>query len=347
MLRILLRTASRRLAAIGVCATAILAVAVPTATADVLGRGGPRHVVDRLTGICESATEIPARLLPDSIDISVCDLRGTLVRAGSLTVRVPHSAGKGANAASIVTGDAPANTVTDLRVLNTGRKVVVDVVRLGEQAGVLPPEASKAATRRIRHTARACTASAHAYTGVRNDDMRWHLDAESIPAYLNRDLAATAIVDGARRLAHGANDCGLGRLAGVQQEYAGVTSRPANCHGPDGQSTVGFGHRPAETLGTACWWYSLVDGEKRIFETDIRFQAGPDMFYNVEPLDCTGRYNLTGVAVHEFGHAFGLAHVNEQRFPYQTMSPVAPTCSYEPATLARGDWLGLRGRYGG
>lgn len=289
---------------------------------------------------CESAAEVPARLVPDTVDLSRCDLRGTLIRAGTLTVRVPRQAGRGATASSLVTADAPASTVTRLSVVNTGGEVRVDVVHAGDapaQGAAMEPAVSD-----------GCTKAGYAYLDTHNARMTWYFNADSVPAYLSDRLAEQAIAEGARRTATGANDCGLPPLTGIEQSYAGTTSDHVDCAGPDGRSTVGFGPRPTGTLATSCWWWNrTADGVREVYEVDTRFQDDPGTFYYSEPSRCSGRsYQLTGVAAHEFGHAFGLAHISEQRYPHQTMSTVAPTCSDAQASLGRGDWLGLRNLYG-
>lgn len=344
MLTTLMRSTRGRAIVAVVATVAAMAFAVP-ASAGLLNdtEEGLDRLLSHVTGGCESAVEVPATLLSDPIDISTCDLRGTLVHAGSLALRIPRTGGTGAATASLVTEDAPASTVTGLSVINTGREIVARVMRLGE-ATMTRGAPDKSRTRTA--AADACSVQAHAYTGTYNERMRWRLNRDTIPSYLRGDLTAAAVADGARRVARGANDCGLRELTGVQQENLGSTARRADCGGPDGQSIVDFGERPEGTLATACWWYS-VDGDVReIFEADVRFRDHPGTFYNVEPLGCTGRYALSGVATHEFGHVFGLAHVSESRFPHQTMSPSAPECSYDQSTLGRGDWLGLRNLYG-
>lgn len=335
-----MRSARVRATVAGVSMVAAVGFALP-ASAGLLDMTDDHldELLDRLGGTCEAAVEVPASLLPQTIDLSACDLRGTVVRAGALTVRVPLADRTGARAASVVTDEAPLGTVTGLSVVNTGRRVIVDVMRLGEKR-------TRPALRPLRAQTTACSAKAHAYLGTRNDALQWHLNAATTPSDLQPNIAAQAIIDGAGNLARGANDCGLRPLTGVTQDYQGTTSRRVNCQGPDGQSTVDFGARPEETLATACWWYTAEGATKSVFEADIRFQDNPDTFYTIQPLRCRERYALTGIATHEFGHAFGLAHVSEERFPHQSMSPAAPSCSYDQMTLGRGDWLGLRGLYG-
>ena len=59
---------------------------------------------------------------------------------------------------------------------------------------------------------------------------------------------------------------------------------------------------------------------------------------------CASSWSIRAVATHEFGHAFGLAHVTLLH-PNQTMSPLILPCQNSQATLGRGDVLGLRAKY--
>lgn len=343
MLRSLLRSTRGRITAVATIAAAALGLAVP-ASADLLGTGSDLDkLLEHIGGSCESATEVPARLLPTAIDVSACDLRGTLVHAGSLTARIPQTAGTGTGSASVVTEDAPPGTVTELSALNTGDSILVDVVRLGERSGDGAPPRGDGAEAADE---RGCSTDAHAYIGTRNDGFEWRFNRGTTPGYLNDDLTEVALIRGARTIADGSNHCGLQPLTGVEQSYSGPTSERARCAGPDGQSTVDFGHRPEKTLATTCWWYSTDGGVQRVYEADIRFQDAPGTFYHVEPPACEGRYEFAGITAHEFGHAFGLAHVREDLYPHQTMSAVAPKCSNAQSSLGRGDWTGLRSLYG-
>lgn len=344
MPRSLVRSTRGRVAAVATVAAATVGLALPASATGLLGSGDKLdRLLAHLGGSCVAATEIPARLLPASVDISACDLRGTLVQAGSLSVRIPRAPESGVRSASVVTEDAPASTVTGLSARNTGDRVLVDIVRLGEDALSDGLPAQSDGGQADEH---GCSTDAHEYLGTRTDGLQWRFNRGTTPDYLIPGLTENALARGARTIATGTNPCGLERLAGVEQSYAGRTSEKADCAGPDGQSTVDFGHRPEETLATTCWWYATESGQQRVYEADIRFQDAPDTFYHVEPAACEGRYELAGIAAHEFGHAFGLAHVSEDQYPHQTMSAVAPKCSYAQSSLGRGDWTGLRNLYG-
>lgn len=380
MLELLLRSTRNRVVLAGVAAAAALGLAVPASAAlltDARGgtaRGLPAPVAQLCGNPDEAAAGLPAESLPTSIPLADCDLRGARIRAGSLTVPVPSQAGRGATVASVLTPTAGPDTVASLSVVNTGTEILVQAVRVDgttvtrgvRPAGVTgtPPGAAargeeNPGTKRGNdagsdggnhgNSAAApdgCSSTAHRYTGGRNDGLRWYLDADSVPGYLSEATVTQALIRGAESLTRGTNDCGLGGLRGARHSYQGTTSSGAGCHAPDGRSVVDFGPRPAGTLATTCWWYSTIDDIHRVFEADTRLRKAADLFYFFEPDNCRDRYELAGVAAHGFGHAFGLAHVSERDHPHQTMSPVAPTCSYGQTSLGQGDWTGLRELYG-
>jgi hypothetical protein len=62
---------------------------------------------------------------------------------------------------------------------------------------------------------------------------------------------------------------------------------------------------------------------------------------------CSNRPDLEGLTAHEFGHAFGLLHVDDNTHPDQTMSTyINSYCSGLERTLGAGDLAGLASLYG-
>jgi len=55
-------------------------------------------------------------------------------------------------------------------------------------------------------------------------------------------------------------------------------------------------------------------------------------------------YDLQNAATHEFGHVFGLGHVQS---PFNTMYPTVTTGETYKRSLASGDAAGIRASYGG
>jgi predicted Zn-dependent protease len=104
---------------------------------------------------------------------------------------------------------------------------------------------------------------------------------------------------------------------------------------------VGFGTPPSGYLGMTCWW--TMSGI--IFESDMRLNKAYYHFYVNKPSSCSNRYSIEAVATHEFGHAFGLAHVSETYHPSLTMSTVIRSCQASESTLGLGDVRGLNALY--
>jgi hypothetical protein len=104
---------------------------------------------------------------------------------------------------------------------------------------------------------------------------------------------------------------------------------------------VGFGTPPSGYLGMTCWW--TMSGI--IFESDMRLNKAYYHFYVNKPSSCSNRYSIEAVVTHEFGHAFGLAHVSETYHPSLTMSTVIRSCQASESTLGLGDVRGLNALY--
>jgi hypothetical protein len=116
----------------------------------------------------------------------------------------------------------------------------------------------------------------------------------------------------------------------------------------DGVSVFDFGnldHSGNPWVGYACWWGDTLP-TPYITAVDIRLNT-TDHNWTVTPgaTACNEYYDVQSVATHEFGHAWGMAHVLEVNHPLMTMSTVAEVCNGAERTLGRGDILGMRAMY--
>lgn len=105
--------------------------------------------------------------------------------------------------------------------------------------------------------------------------------------------------------------------SGFQFSFDGYTGTPPGCDGTvgnvpkDGENVVGWGHIAAGFWGFTCWWKSLesVPGTsfKALTEFDIVFESSSGVPYTPAV--------MKALALHEFGHALGLAHTQESHCP--------------------------------
>ena len=176
--------------------------------------------------------------------------------------------------------------------------------------------------------------------------MSWSFKASSTPAALSRDAARRAIKTGAAHITQAFNDCGRADQVSATSRLAGSTSLSPNigsnstCHSPDGHNVVGFGDLSGSQLGLTCWWFR---GSTTV-EADIKLNKR-DFSWTTTVAGCSDQYVVQAVATHEFGHAFGLAHVSEANHGNLTMSTSMFACDNSPSTLGLGDMLGLEVRY--
>jgi hypothetical protein len=185
-----------------------------------------------------------------------------------------------------------------------------------------------------------------------NKPYAWWFRASSTPTGTAAARAESTLRWAATTITSGRNDCGMPDRITATHVYKGRTTRGTNmvststsvtCGTPDGFNVVAYGVLPRNYLGVTCYWYDgsgATEADVKLNDHYHRWFTGTSV-----PSGCNGTFSLASVAVHEFGHVFGLAHVAEATHANLTMSPVAGPCSMGPASLGRGDVLGLRAKY--
>jgi hypothetical protein len=179
--------------------------------------------------------------------------------------------------------------------------------------------------------------------------MQWYFDSGTTPSGNNVDNVEAAFKDSANAITGAHNGCGIADHVSATNQYMGRTGAGPNmtatattitCLNPDGKNVVGFGTLPTVDIGRTCIWSG---GGYR--ETDIRLNKARSWFALDVPAGCYKRWAVRAVATHEFGHAFGLAHVSETAHPELTMAPQQGDCTLAPYSLGLGDIKGLEALY--
>lgn len=215
-------------------------------------------------------------------------------------------------------------------------------------APVAPMGAATLAT-----TAR-CTDSAGTWMGMRwQAPYTWRVDTTSIPAYLGDNASVIASLRAAAdNVMDTHNDCGLVSDLTMREAYVGTTPTTAGvtsdggCGGQDRHNTVSFGTLKPGLLAVTCVWWVGDTGKGRSVEADILIDNSPGLFYlGNTPAGCDGRWDLQGTITHEFGHVFGLGHVDYAAHSQLTMSDGLPDCTSGYRGLGLGDYLTLAREY--
>jgi len=148
-------------------------------------------------------------------------------------------------------------------------------------------------------------------------------------------------------VASGRNRCGLTSHVSATQRYLGRTSAHPNirpngtCGIPDDRNVVGFGTLPARYMALTCYWSQSGS----TVEADIMFNKADYRWATRVKSGCRMTWDVQAVATHEFGHAFGLAHVKEGLHGHLTMAPYILPCQNSVSRLGLGDLRGMRALY--
>jgi hypothetical protein len=214
------------------------------------------------------------------------------------------------------------------------------------------PAAAAGSTSAKTAVSAACSDPKYTLTGSAwRSPFHWSFKASSTPINLAEGPGGVAAVEATLKhavgnITHERNDCGRPDTVSARAIYDGRTNlgthigTNAACNRTDGHNVIAFGDLPSSTLGFTCWWFIGT----RTIEADTVLNRH-DFTFVLTTQGCSGEYILEGVATHEFGHVFGLGHVNQDKHAALTMSPQIYPCDPSDETLGLGDMMGLERLY--
>ncbi len=315
--------------ALGIAVTAVVVTSVGGASADAVPTcRGDRITVAELAGGCtvSSGTVV----LPDG-------RRFVVPRAGTTVSALP--------VASTGAGDPG-----DVSVTNAGRAglaVRIDhawsgspaAIRL-QQAAARPVASPHAATSAVAvKAASSCGNKTYTKLGFRwTAPVSWSYNTSGQKA-----AVAPVIRAGADAWTGAISACGKSVTSAAAERLVGNTTEPiavsatGGCGASSGTSVIGWGPLKTGTLAVTCVWSRsgvAIEVDQR-YSTTAAWSASST---------CAGaRYDLRGVATHEWGHAFGLGHTAQNSG--LVMKPASTTCEVGQRTLGLGDLMGIDALY--
>ncbi|QYJ05249.1 matrixin family metalloprotease [Nocardioides panacisoli] len=284
--------------------------------------------------------------LPEGASAVDCDAIGRDVRAGGLELEIPE----------------PGMRVMLEHVYPSGAVILEIAV---DEEGIVSYETESMLDGAVEEDEASVSASASGPSECRQDNWNirnerhnnrwtWYIGDGSYPAALGysafRQIAQQTI--GRIKSAH--NDCGFSdKISQLQTTFGGKTSYESDfkiengvskCASRDGRSTLDAGNLDKSgnpPLAAECTWTTNSGSRRDIVESDVRFNIR-DFDFTTTPWNCSGKWDVRSVLMHEFGHSVGLGHVSESRYPRMTMSPGIAKCSGSARTLGKGDIHGLQ-----
>lgn len=294
--------------------------------------------------VCEGRSAIPAASLADGVAPVGCSLVGRTVVSGDVSAVVPPDgmsvAGSGIGASGEATGLQIDNVGGVVRA-TLGAVASRSAPTLGSPAGAAKaPAACKDKTFHLY-------GSRHAW----RTPLRWKINLTRAPKRDNMATLADQIRMGNQNMRTGHNQCGKPAINTPRSLYGGRTTsspniRPgiddgATCGRFNRNNVVGFGNLPGLLFGWTCIWWSSTGP---LMGVDIMLGRQKQLVTKL-PSSCRNRWDFEGIATHEWGHGYGLAHTGPGHSNL-TMQHLSTVCSTYQRTLGLGDWLGLKKLYG-
>jgi len=178
----------------------------------------------------------------------------------------------------------------------------------------------------------------------------WHFKKSSTPNELTKKKAKKAMKRSVGNITDASNDCGEADQVSATHSYEGSTSSSSDVNGsnltcdatPNGLNVTEFGDITGTGVLAATCTYSGFGGDI----TAASVLVNTDFEWWISGSCSFGAYGLKAVQTHEYGHAFGVGHVDETNHGNLTMSTnINDDCSNFEASLGLGDILALEDLY--
>ncbi|MEX0992304.1 MAG: matrixin family metalloprotease [Actinomycetota bacterium] len=296
---------------------------------------------------CRVAGPVDAGALPVRVTRSDCDLRGRAVSDHGVGAILP-AAGMQVTVSAELAGGEQTLTITS----NADGSVTLDDVGDDAMAGTVATAAAGTGGTPCNSCPKSCNDKALSLAGYRlppADSFDWYFNMDTTPGNLTPSGAEGAFVSATNNIANQKNSCGMPDRVDVTTNYLGDTATEANitqslnCQSNDGTSVVDFGPLENPAAAINCSWAMVSSGVDDLVEADIRIDDNGNWITVMS--GCNNKYDLQGIATHERGHTFGLAHVTSSHGNLTMSTYGLPECSKAYRTLGRGDAKGLRQLY--
>ncbi|MEU6643192.1 matrixin family metalloprotease [Saccharomonospora sp. NPDC046836] len=181
----------------------------------------------------------------------------------------------------------------------------------------------------------------------------WYNASTAARANLPADGTRAALRAANQHVTLGHNNCGrptgqftsVGAYQGDHELFANINS-VGQCTNlfPNSHNTVSWGASDTGFLGVLCGNGFCVGGLCSFTESDMYLASNRGLRLSF-PGGCSNLYDAEGVMTHEWGHAFGLDHVEGAGATDLTMFPFLDACRTNWRSLGLGDWLGMDALY--
>lgn len=177
----------------------------------------------------------------------------------------------------------------------------------------------------------------------------WHYRQSTTPNELTVSGAKKALRKAANNITDASNRCGISDEVDIGNDFQGNTTQPSDVDSipacaavPGNQNVTEFGDMLTPgVLAATCTYSTGTNGD--ITDADVRISTDFEWWTGGA---CTNAYSVRGVQTHEYGHAFGVGHVDEATHGNLTMSTnINGPCSNFEQNLGLGDILALEDLY--